>query len=183
MEKPPKGLSPEEQSKVEKERVLSDAELIKGGAEYVVDDKGSARLTPRSYQIEETRAHMEQDLNMEEKEQYEKEAQEKEKFEEKRKHILDSIESQEIRIGDLIKVEIWDMPENMTITGSFVGVNEKTLLIGRRKEVYDESTSIDSHNRFMAGHTNEMGSSTKMKTIETPISFSQIVGVRAMYSV
>jgi hypothetical protein len=37
-------LTPEEQAKIEKERTISDAELLKGGAEYVVDDKGEKRL-------------------------------------------------------------------------------------------------------------------------------------------
>jgi hypothetical protein len=32
--------TPEEMAKIQKERALSDAELIKGGAEYVVDEKG-----------------------------------------------------------------------------------------------------------------------------------------------
>ena len=32
--------TPEEMAKIQEERILSDAELIKGGAEYVVDEKG-----------------------------------------------------------------------------------------------------------------------------------------------
>jgi hypothetical protein len=37
-------LTPEEQAKLEKSRALSDAELLKGGAEYVVDENGEKRL-------------------------------------------------------------------------------------------------------------------------------------------
>lgn len=36
----PKIPTPEGMAKIQKERALSDAELIKGGAEYVVDEKG-----------------------------------------------------------------------------------------------------------------------------------------------
>lgn len=41
----PKQLTPEEQAKIEAERTLSEAELIKGGAEYIVDEEtGERRL-------------------------------------------------------------------------------------------------------------------------------------------
>ncbi|KKU54806.1 MAG: hypothetical protein UX75_C0019G0013 [Candidatus Moranbacteria bacterium GW2011_GWE2_47_10] len=36
----PKMPTPEEMAKIQKERALSDAELIKGGAEYVADENG-----------------------------------------------------------------------------------------------------------------------------------------------
>lgn len=40
----PKMPTPEEVAKMQKERALSDAELIKGGAEYNYDEKGNSRL-------------------------------------------------------------------------------------------------------------------------------------------
>lgn len=36
--------TPEEQAKIEKERTISDAELLKSGAEYVVNEEGEKRL-------------------------------------------------------------------------------------------------------------------------------------------
>ncbi|MBI5798328.1 MAG: hypothetical protein HZB10_00145 [Candidatus Yonathbacteria bacterium] len=39
-ELPPANYTPAEQAELEKSRTLSDAELLKGGAEYVVDEKG-----------------------------------------------------------------------------------------------------------------------------------------------
>lgn len=37
--------TPGEQAKIEKERTISDAELLKGGAEYVVDENGEKILS------------------------------------------------------------------------------------------------------------------------------------------
>ena len=47
----PKQPSPEEMAKIEKERALSDAELLKGGAEYKIDEKENKRLDPTAEQI------------------------------------------------------------------------------------------------------------------------------------
>ena len=47
----PKQPTPEEQAKIEAERTLSDTELIKDGAEYVVDEEtGEKRLKVTGYQ-------------------------------------------------------------------------------------------------------------------------------------
>lgn len=43
--------TPEEQAKTEKERTLSDADLLKKGAEYVVDELGEKRLEVTGQQI------------------------------------------------------------------------------------------------------------------------------------
>ena len=60
----PKIPTPEEIAKTQKERALSDAELIKDGAEYVVDEKGT-RLDVASdaayTQIEEAKKEMKQE--------------------------------------------------------------------------------------------------------------------------
>ena len=56
----PKMPTPEEMAKIQKERVLSDAELIKGGAEYVVDEKGM-RLDVTYERIKEAEKEMKQE--------------------------------------------------------------------------------------------------------------------------
>ena len=52
-----KKVSPEEMAKIKKERTLSDAELIKGGAEYVGDENG-IRLNVTESQIKEASNEM-----------------------------------------------------------------------------------------------------------------------------
>jgi hypothetical protein len=56
----PKMPTPEGMAKIQKERALSDAELIKGGAEYVVDEKGM-RLDVTYEQIKEAEKEMKQE--------------------------------------------------------------------------------------------------------------------------
>mgnify|MGYP001559555202 CR=1 FL=1 len=53
--------SPEEMAKIEKERALSDAELLKGGAEYKFNEKGEKRLDATDEQLEEARKEMKKD--------------------------------------------------------------------------------------------------------------------------
>lgn len=66
--------SPEEMAKIEKERILSDAELLKGGADYKFDEKGQKRLDVTDEQIEEAREEMKTALqNREQVEKVEKE--------------------------------------------------------------------------------------------------------------
>ncbi|MBT7558401.1 hypothetical protein HN615_15985 [Candidatus Woesearchaeota archaeon] len=50
-----KPISPEEMAKTEKERTLSDAELLKDGAEYKFDEKGNKILEATDKQIENIR--------------------------------------------------------------------------------------------------------------------------------
>jgi hemin uptake protein HemP len=40
----PKMPTPEEMTEIEKQRILSDAELLKGGAEIKIDEKGKKML-------------------------------------------------------------------------------------------------------------------------------------------
>ena len=47
--------SPEEMAKIEKERVLSDTEPLKGGAEYKFNEKGEKFLVTEEQIIKETR--------------------------------------------------------------------------------------------------------------------------------
>lgn len=54
--------SPEEMAKIEKERVLLDAELLKGGAEYKFDEKGNKRLEIANEQFEKAGKEMEEDI-------------------------------------------------------------------------------------------------------------------------
>lgn len=54
--------SPEEMVKIEKERVLSDAEFLKGGAEYKFNEKGEKRLEVTEEQIEKARKEMEESI-------------------------------------------------------------------------------------------------------------------------
>jgi len=55
----PNQPTPEDQAKIETERTLSDAEMIKDGAEYVVDEGGDKRLEATSEQVESAREEME----------------------------------------------------------------------------------------------------------------------------
>ena len=59
----PKIPSAEEMAKMQKERVLNDAELIKDGAEYAVQDDGNLRLEATPGQIESARKEMESFFN------------------------------------------------------------------------------------------------------------------------
>jgi len=54
--------SPEEMAKIEKERALSDAEILKGDAEYKFSEKGKKRLEATDEQIEEAKREMDRDL-------------------------------------------------------------------------------------------------------------------------
>jgi hypothetical protein len=47
----PKQPSPDEMAKIEKERALSDAEFLKGGAEYKFDEKRNKTLETTDEQI------------------------------------------------------------------------------------------------------------------------------------
>ncbi|KKW22691.1 MAG: hypothetical protein UY65_C0018G0011 [Parcubacteria group bacterium GW2011_GWA2_51_12] len=48
--------TPEEQAKLEKERTLSDADLLKKGAEYKIDEFGEKRLEVTKKQLEDLKA-------------------------------------------------------------------------------------------------------------------------------
>lgn len=62
----PETLGPEEIAKFEKERTLSDAELLKGGAEYKIDEEGKKRLEVTREHIDEKREEMKKDLEIKE---------------------------------------------------------------------------------------------------------------------
>ena len=55
--------SPEEVAKIEKERALADAELLKEGADYRFNEEGEKILDVTDEQIEEARREMEKDEN------------------------------------------------------------------------------------------------------------------------
>ena len=61
----PQQLSEENIGKIEKERVLSDAELIKGGAEYTFNEKGEKRLDITNEQEEELKEKITEDSKAE----------------------------------------------------------------------------------------------------------------------
>jgi hypothetical protein len=63
----PKMPTPEEMAKIQKTRTESDAELLKDSAEYVVDEKGGARLDVTKEQMDSIRAEMNTELNYENK--------------------------------------------------------------------------------------------------------------------
>jgi len=56
-------LTNEEIAKIEKTRAISDADLLKGGAEYEIDDNGDKKLIPTNEQIEAARLEMNSDLD------------------------------------------------------------------------------------------------------------------------
>src|SRR4030043_326203 len=62
-------FSMEEIEKNEKSRTLSDAELLKGGADYAIDNEGNKRLEATSEQMAEARKEM--DMDIEAKKYYE----------------------------------------------------------------------------------------------------------------
>lgn len=62
MEKEQYQLSAEEQAGIEKKRTLSDAKLLKDGAEYMIDDEGEKELHVTEDQREEVEKTMELDL-------------------------------------------------------------------------------------------------------------------------
>lgn len=57
----PEEPTPEEAAKIEKERVMSDAELLKGGADFKFDERGE-RLEATNEQKEEAKKEMEREL-------------------------------------------------------------------------------------------------------------------------
>ena len=63
----PKIPSSEEMAEIEKERVLSDAELLKEGAEYKFDESGQKILELTEEQVECAKKEMEQDLGKRER--------------------------------------------------------------------------------------------------------------------
>ena len=68
MEKQPIIPSPEEQAQIAKSRTLSDAELIKGGADYVPTESSEPRLEVTEKQINETKKEMVRDFESNRKE-------------------------------------------------------------------------------------------------------------------
>lgn len=62
----PKMPSPEEMAEIEKARILSDAELLKEGAEYKFDEIGQKSFELSTEQIERARKEMEQELSKKE---------------------------------------------------------------------------------------------------------------------
>src|SRR3989344_8116633 len=88
--------SQEEMAKIEKERVLSDAELLKGGAEFKFNEKGDKTFELTDKQIKEKKEEMEKDL--ESRKKWGKESTEKETSEPKEfKEYLSNL-SNEIKI-------------------------------------------------------------------------------------
>lgn len=62
----PKMPTPEEMAKIEKSRTISDAELLKEGAEYTVDDGDKKRLELTEKQKREIKINMEEEAYQEE---------------------------------------------------------------------------------------------------------------------
>lgn len=54
--------TPQEMAKIKKERAISDAELLKDGAEYEIDSQGNEILSATNKQVENARKEMEEDL-------------------------------------------------------------------------------------------------------------------------
>lgn len=95
-ERGPRMSSPEEIKQIEKKRALSDAELIKDGAEWSINDKGEKILEITTEQQEKLAEKEAEDKKArEEHEQHKKEMEEKEKEvkEEIEKKFRDALES------------------------------------------------------------------------------------------
>jgi predicted nucleic acid-binding Zn-ribbon protein len=58
----PKMPTQEEKAEMTKQRTLSDAELLKKGAEYQINAKDNLRLEPTGEQVEQMKAEMEEEL-------------------------------------------------------------------------------------------------------------------------
>ena len=54
--------SPEEQAEIEKSRAISDAELLKGGAHYKVDEQGGKTFVPTVEQLQVAETEMKKEL-------------------------------------------------------------------------------------------------------------------------
>src|SRR3990167_4510817 len=90
MEKEPKlnELDKEKIKEATKERILSDAEFIKRGAEPVVDDEGNARLEITDRQIDGIKRDRDREIEKE------------------RRHLLyEHVQQQGFIVGDKIKVK------------------------------------------------------------------------------
>jgi len=119
--------SPEEMAKIEKERALSDAELLKGGADYKFDEKDRKRLDVADEQIEKARGEMEQDKNKENIESP------KIKFPEDInivKALQGKLAEYKERLGAQMKKDLYKAPELFTDTNYKIAVLEKLLTDG-----------------------------------------------------
>lgn len=58
-----KQKTPQEMAQIKKERAISDSELLKGGAEYQIDNEGNEILLATGEQIESAKREMEKDLD------------------------------------------------------------------------------------------------------------------------
>ena len=81
-------LDKEKIKEATKERILSDAEFIKGGAEPVVDDEGNARLEITDRQIDGIKR--DRDIEIEK---------------ERRRLLYEHVQQQGFMVGDKIKVK------------------------------------------------------------------------------
>ncbi|HOX10819.1 MAG TPA: hypothetical protein P5323_04025 [Candidatus Moranbacteria bacterium] len=123
----PSTPSPEEMAKIEKEKALSDAELLKGGADYKFDEKGQKRLDVTDEQIEKARGEMEQDKNKENIESP------KIKFPENInivKALQGKLAEYKERLGAQMKEDPYKAPELFTDTNYKIAVLEKLLTDG-----------------------------------------------------
>jgi hypothetical protein len=115
MEKGPQMPTPAEMAEFEKKRILSDAELIKGGADIEVDEKGN-RINLLATEAQKEK--IEKDGLMTEKEEAEK-------------RIAEIIRKERIKPGDKITIEvkknIFSVPK-----GGMSGDYENVNVVGAR---------------------------------------------------
>ncbi|MBT9144063.1 MAG: hypothetical protein DDT29_02477 [Dehalococcoidia bacterium] len=119
--------SPEEMAKIEKQRTLSDTELLKVGADYKFDEKDEKRLDVTNEQIEKAREEMGQDKNKENIESP------KIKFPEditKVKSLQEKLAEYKERLGTQMKKDPHKVPELFTDTNYKIAVLEKLLTDG-----------------------------------------------------
>jgi len=139
----PKQPTLEEQAKIEAERTLSDAELIKGGAEYVVDEETGKKRLIASYEniegIETQKSHDEQ-MELEKKQK-----EETKRIEESRSEVWEDIAKKWYRAPIKDIVEYYPELEKIKVTS--LESNPELSLI-QTKEVPEIATIIYSETRM-----------------------------------
>ncbi len=131
----PKMPTPEEMAKIQKERALSDAELINEGAEYVVDEKG-VRLEVEYEQIEGAKKEMKKEKEESPKIELPKDFERIEKLEIKLEEYKRRLQDKKAKIKDSPELE-WKAPEQVfpMLAGTIykIAIGEKLLSEGEVK--------------------------------------------------
>jgi len=98
----PKKYTPEEIADLEKSRTISDAELLKGGAKYEIDEQEDRHL--RATAEQKNRAHSMMDFELMEKQESLDKKLKKQERQKKSKIILEQMEALNLKGGELLRI-------------------------------------------------------------------------------